>query len=197
MDYHLIKKVLTKNECKYLINKINNNNLKKSECYNRKTNKMELIEKKRLSKFIRIKDDIIHKIFDRLKNIINKDFKDKNIESQNILLLNKINNLKLLDNSFRLIKYEDNGYFKPHTDMIFEKTIDNIKYRGVYNIIVYLNESYQRGKTIFINNKQKTFYPINSQTGDILLFNPKLLHEGDNVIGKKYILLNQIYRKVS
>ena len=69
-------------------------------------------------------------------------------------------------------------------------------YTGKYNMIVYLNNNYEGGETCFINPTDRTYVPIKGKTGDVLIFDPTLLHMGSEVInGSKYILIVQLFIK--
>ena len=85
-----------------------------------------------------------------------------------------------------VIKYEEGGYYKEHTDA-------NSKFHRLYTVIIYLNDDYEGGETEFrrINKKYKL------KKGDALFFNNYdslgnltvlSFHSGNEVIsGVKYI----------
>jgi uncharacterized Zn finger protein len=94
-----------------------------------------------------------------------------------------------------VIKYEEGGFYKEHTDA-------NFKFHRLYTVIIYLNDDYEGGETEFtrINKKYKL------KKGDALFFNNYdslgnisrlALHCGNKVIsGVKYIANVWINNKI-
>jgi len=99
----------------------------------------------------------------------------------------------------QVVKYDPNGYFKPHYDTTHEtkkQSIDFFSHGGhrLATIIVYLNDDFEGGETHFVN-LQNHIKP--NKYGGILFYSldkngnkchPNSLHEGTKVLsGNKYI----------
>ena len=99
----------------------------------------------------------------------------------------------------QVVKYDPNGYFKPHYDTTHEiekQSHDFFSHGGhrLATIIVYLNDEFEGGNTHFVN-LQKHIKP--KKYGGILFYSldkknnkchPYSLHEGTKVLsGNKYI----------
>lgn len=99
----------------------------------------------------------------------------------------------------QVVKYDPNGYFKPHYDTTHEiekQSHDFFSHGGhrLATIIVYLNDEFEGGNTHFVN-LQKHIKP--KKYGGILFYSldkkgnkchPNSLHEGTKVLsGNKYI----------
>ena len=189
LSYKVFDNVLSKTECQKLIKKATENGFEISPVYFVNEKKYQIKEKSRKSTFTRLQDsnNFLDLVKQRLTDICKSD-KDN---------CNKLDNLFMANSGFRIIKYDNGGFFKVHKDAV--KTVEkegNI-YKGIYNMIIYLNDDYKEGCTNFMDFKNKKFYPIKGKTGDVLIFDPRTYHEGDIVEGIKYILVSQIFRKVN
>ena len=174
MDYRVVESVFTIGECNELIEQAEKIGLKESPVFNPQTKKYSMDKSKRLSAFARISNDLILK---ETMGRITKKCPDVD------------NRLKIITDS-RVIKYIEGGYFKPHKDIIFTEG----NYTGKYNMIVYLNDDYKDGETCFINSIDRTYFPVKGKIGDVLIFDPTLLHMGSEVTdGTKYILVVQLF----
>ena len=97
---------------------------------------------------------------------------------------------------FRLCKYEPGGFFKKHLDSGYHPKVHS--HRSLITIMVYLNDDYQNGETIIydINNNEndKEIFRLKAKPGDCLIFNQKILHEGNEVNnGIKYMIRSDIF----
>lgn len=93
-----------------------------------------------------------------------------------------------LNELFRFYKYESGQQFKRHTD---ESYIRNENEASYYTLLIYLNEDYQGGETIFDQ------LSIKVTTGMALWFLHALPHEGAAVTeGVKYVLRTDIMYKL-
>lgn len=128
-----------------------------------------------------------------------------------------------LNNCFRLGKYDTLGHFSPHYDGDY--VIDPLYHRSMKTFMIYLNDDYEGGHTnfidpcdiesrngysnttvgdsddpiqIFLAPKDKVFASYKPKRGDCIVFDHKILHEGDCVTsGCKYIMRSDImYKKV-
>jgi hypothetical protein len=92
----------------------------------------------------------------------------------------------------RLYKYIPGQYFKPHCEHPWRKN-DNERTRAV--VMVYLNDDYQGGETVFLDYGRV----IQPKKGLVLGFQDQVLHEGKEVTkGEKYVLrLDLLYRQTN
>lgn len=89
-----------------------------------------------------------------------------------------------LNERFRIYKYLPGQQFKMHRDGAFERNIREVSF---FTFLVYLNEDYSGGRTLF------TKWEIDPQSGSGLVFRHNLLHEGEMVEeGVKYVLRSDI-----
>ena len=176
MDYHVIESVLTADECTALIKQAEEVGLKDSPVFNQQTKKYSMDKSKRSSTFAPVSSDLMkEKIIGRIRE------KCTDIDKR----------LEIVTDS-RVIKYTDGGYFKAHRDIIFTEG----EYVGKYNMIVYLSDNYEDGETCFIDSDQQMYFPVKGKVGDVLIFDPRLLHMGSEVNnGVKYILIVQLFIK--
>lgn len=95
-----------------------------------------------------------------------------------------------LNEKFRFYRYKDGQQFKVHPDGAFKR---NEFEHSKITLIIYLNEEFEGGKTIFVN----PFQEIEPKTGKLLLFSHAQLHKGEEVPeGTKYVLRSDImYRR--
>lgn len=175
MDHHLIKGLVTNEECREIIKIADEIGYEDSPVYIPATGEYVMNIKKRLSRFTYIPitepiKEIVLRLLDRT------DLIDKRVK---------------LASRPRVIRYDDGGYFRLHRDMVHKREIGGVDYEGRYNMLIYLNDDYTDGRTIFFGDDM-TFTPIDSEKGDVLLFYPKIKHCGDRVKGTKIILSAQL-----
>ena len=130
--------------------------------------------------------------------------------------------LSSLNSCFRLCKYYPGGHFGPHYDSDF--VVDPITHRSLKTFMIYLNDDYEAGETnfsldhdmhfdeerkIYCSPSNKVFARFKARKGDCLIFDHKLLHEGEQVkqgngngrsgsSGCKYIMRTDVmYKKQS
>jgi len=92
----------------------------------------------------------------------------------------------------RLYKYIPGQYFKPHCEHPWRKN-DSERTRAV--ILVYLNDDFEGGQTVFLDYGRV----IQPKKGLVLGFQDQLLHEGKEVTrGEKYVLrFDLLYRRTN
>jgi prolyl 4-hydroxylase len=92
---------------------------------------------------------------------------------------------------FRCYRYKPGMRFAPHADGAFLRTPFE---RSYYTFLVYLNDGFEGGQTIFLTNPAVTIAPV---TGMGLLFQHPLIHAGETVTaGVKYVARTDImYRR--
>lgn len=84
---------------------------------------------------------------------------------------------------FRCYEYNKGQYFAPHLDGFFER---NPSERSYYTFMVYLNDGFEGGETVFLVEPEKVIKP---STGMALFFQHPIIHTGSEVIsGTKYVL---------
>ena len=90
-----------------------------------------------------------------------------------------------LNELFRFYKYSPGQRFKMHKDGCF---IRNLKEASQYTLLIYLNEGYEGGETVFSSGEI-----IRPATGMALAFYHPLRHEGALLTeGVKYVLRTDI-----
>jgi|SRR5215471_21802963 len=91
----------------------------------------------------------------------------------------------------RCYEYQAGQYFAPHQDGAFIRS-DNEQSR--YTFMVYLNEGFDGGETIFLVEPEKVITP---KSGLALLFQHPIIHEGAKVkTGTKYVVRTDLmYRR--
>ncbi|MBO9727458.1 MAG: 2OG-Fe(II) oxygenase [Chitinophaga sp.] len=93
-----------------------------------------------------------------------------------------------LNELFRFYKYSPGQRFKMHKDGSFER---NRFEASQYTFMIYLNEAYTSGETIFASGEV-----IRPETGTALIFHHPLRHEGALLTeGVKYVLRTDIMYK--
>ena len=95
-----------------------------------------------------------------------------------------------LNERLRLCKYDPTNFFKPHFDDGYNPEPN--KTRTMKTCMVYLNEEFEGGETIFYANGKK--FALKPKTGMCLIFNQKIFHEGATVTkGLKYFVRTDVY----
>ena len=142
-------------------------------------------------------DNFIKQIDDK-ENIVNftntGQFKnDKYIDLElatyfyNKLISNNINLQLLRPNKLIMTgKYKEGNQFAIHTDtgLFYDK---NKKEKSMYTLLIYLNDNFDQGETIFYNNNLIETIKIIPKKGMALLFHIDEFHKGNMVKnGTKY-----------
>ncbi|HKX28734.1 MAG TPA: 2OG-Fe(II) oxygenase, partial [Blastocatellia bacterium] len=88
-------------------------------------------------------------------------------------------------------EYQAGQYFAPHSDRAF---VRNETERSWYTFMIYLNEGFKGGETVFLVEPEKSIRP---QTGMGLLFQHPIIHAGAEVTeGVKYAIRTDLmYRQ--
>ena len=107
---------------------------------------------------------------------------------------NEIHGMTLVgvNERFRFYEYKPGQHFAPHLDGAFYR--DETE-QSWYTFMVYLNEGFKGGETVFLVEPEKSITP---KTGMALLFQHHIIHTGSKVkSGIKYVLRTDLmYRKV-
>lgn len=107
---------------------------------------------------------------------------------------------------FRLCKYHPGGHFGPHYDSDFVE--DPMRKRSLKTFMIYLNDNYTGGETNFVDShdlhfdesrqiycspSESVFASLKARRGDCLVFDHRLLHEGQQVMsGEKYLIRSDV-----
>ncbi|KAL0486815.1 hypothetical protein AKO1_001153, partial [Acrasis kona] len=108
----------------------------------------------------------------------------------------------------KFTRYNPGEKFSPHMDNCFVKSDDE---RSIFTMIIYLNDNYEGGNTVFYNRPTDGVLPYSGELelsyphpivptkGGVLIFNHDVLHEGLKITkGTKYIIRCEImFRRVS
>lgn len=135
----------------------------------------------RMIKGVRNNERVLYKddayatfIWERLK-----DFAPEGTDNRSAVGVNEL---------FRFYKYSPGQRFKMHKDGSFER---NRFEASQYTFMIYLNEAYTGGETIFASGEI-----IRPETGTALIFHHPLRHEGALLTaGVKYVLRTDIMYK--
>ncbi len=100
-------------------------------------------------------------------------------------------NLSNINPLLRICRYDNHQNFAIHTDQGYH--VHRFNHRTLKTIMVYLNDTYEGGKTRFYNiDNDDPFYCLKAKAGDCIIFNQNIIHDGEAVIGKKYIMRTDI-----
>ncbi len=87
----------------------------------------------------------------------------------------------------RYFRYKPGTWFKPHADGSFAR--DETE-RSLYTLIVYLNDGFEGGRTLF---EVEPGVAITPREGMALMFQHPIVHEGEEVTaGTKYALRSEL-----
>jgi len=91
---------------------------------------------------------------------------------------------------FRCYRYSPGQKFAPHFDGAYRR---NAHERSELTLMVYLNEAFTGGKTVFFDFVDGGTLEVEPRTGAALLFQHRQLHEGCIVrAGVKYVLRSDV-----
>lgn len=126
----------------------------------------------------------IHKILPN-EYFLEKDEIELGAFSKGLWKLNAINP------RFRMGKYFDSGFFRPHYDGNYILSKDE---RSFFTLMCYLNDDYEDGETNFFENNisNKIVLSIKPVKGMMIFFPQNLWHEGRKVKGEKYIFRTDV-----
>eukprot|EP01084_Bolivina_argentea_P282534 483639_1 len=107
-----------------------------------------------------------------------------------------------LNQRIRFLRYKEGQYLNRHQDTIYVKKIMNVRVEKCVSLVIYLNDGYQGGNTVFVNpfDSDNTLFHSNiiAQTGNVLLFDPSIWHKGATVgKGTKYVISLDAMNKCS
>ncbi len=92
-----------------------------------------------------------------------------------------------LNERLRFYRYEPTQKFSWHSDGSFSRANGE---KSLLTFMIYLNEDFQGGETVFIGNAKTEIVP---KTGLMTAFKHELVHEGSVVRnGKKYVLRSDV-----
>jgi hypothetical protein len=95
--------------------------------------------------------------------------------------------IKGANERFRCYRYQPGMRFKAHADGPFRR---NEREMSFYTMLVYLNDGFEGGATVFLEGEEQAIKP---KPGCTLLFQHPLLHEGAEVTsGVKYVARTDI-----
>ena len=92
-----------------------------------------------------------------------------------------------LNERLRFYRYDSSQKFSWHADGFFRR---NNGEQSLLTLMVYLNEDFEGGETVFSGEKTVEVVP---ETGTLLFFRHELFHEGSIVrTGRKYVLRTDV-----
>lgn len=123
-------------------------------------------------------------------NSINEKYKDLELATLFVDRLKQYNVVEfenVIPNDLIMwAKYTPGGHFGLHTDTgLFYDKILNMKTR--YTLLIYLNDDYGGGETVFFNENFIPIQTIQPRRGSCLVFDIDLWHKGNEVLdSEKY-----------
>jgi len=191
----ILENILTANECEQLIIKSDPHYMKLDS---------EYLLTERDGQRVLSNDK---KFADVLYMRIQKYLPNKNLQPCGFGVSGKWTPLKI-NSCFRYCKYIGPSLgFAPHRDATY---IENETTRSILTILIYLNDEYQRGSTIFYktNNKRTMDQTVSDEMkngfmerfnykpkkGSVLIFNHNMIHKGDAIMPNdvKYMIRSDI-----
>ena len=120
-----------------------------------------------------------HELFERVKDQVPQDIHEMSLAGVNERL--------------RCYEYQAGQRFAPHSDGAF---IRDDRERSWYTYMVYLNEGFEGGETVFLVEPEVIIRP---RAGSALLFQHPIIHEGNEVTaGVKYVVRTDLmYREAA
>jgi len=156
----VIDNFFSKEECIYYRNMINNSiNTEKLVCFSNSAKSIN-------HKYENL--DLVNIFYDRaVEKIKENDF----IKPNNLIMW---------------AKYEPGAEFGLHTDTgLYYDTINKLKSR--YTLLVYLNDNFEGGNTVFYDNSFVVNLTVVPKEGSCIIFDIDLWHKGDIITyGEKY-----------
>ncbi|GMU54106.1 MAG: hypothetical protein AMXMBFR33_32520 [Candidatus Xenobia bacterium] len=101
-----------------------------------------------------------------------------------------------LNERFRYYRYQPGQRFAPHYDGKFRRDAHE---QSKLTFMVYLNDEFQGGETIFYSDRERELLRVQPRAGMALVFKHAILHEGSSVVaGTKYVLRTDVmYRSAT
>lgn len=101
-----------------------------------------------------------------------------------------------LNERFRYYRYQPGQRFAPHYDGKFRRDSHE---QSKLTFMVYLNDEFQGGETIFYSERERELLRVQPRAGMALVFKHAILHEGSSVLsGTKYVLRTDVmYRSAT
>lgn len=108
-----------------------------------------------------------------------------------------------LNPQLRLCKYDPTQFFHKHYDAGYDPVPNKV--HSFKTCMLYLNESFEGGETVFYDDTNfdnsedndqdlEVLYSLKPKTGSCLIFNQQILHEGLTVTeGNKYFIRTDVY----
>jgi hypothetical protein len=104
--------------------------------------------------------------------------------------------LSMVNPCMRVSKYQPGQRFAKHRDNGFTFSDD---FRSIYTVLLYLNDDFEGGETVFFDEKNNSRFAITPEKGMCCVFSHETMHEGQVVSkGEKYILRTDLmFQRVS
>ncbi|CAF0954096.1 unnamed protein product [Didymodactylos carnosus] len=130
--------------------------------------------------------DLADKIYQRIESYIPKEW---NINGSTYKVVG-------LNERLRFLRYDPGQKFEAHMDGEFRR-MDDTEERSYITIQLYLNGGFSGGETTFLDKHNiNNSFPCIPQTGMVLVFEHRLLHEGSALKdGRKYVIRTDVMYK--
>eukprot|EP00732_Lithocolla_globosa_P006248 Lithocolla_globosa_v1_NODE_7113_length_990_cov_869.985027.p1 type:complete len:227 gc:universal NODE_7113_length_990_cov_869.985027:129-809(+) len=191
----ILQNVLSKNECDHYISQAETLGFHGCSTKYRVTNRVSAMSEN-------LAEVLFHRIKQHLNSIdVTFDNRDRGVpEEVRRGHYDPVN----LNECFRICRYEKGGFFLPHFDYGFERSMEE---RSIKTFMLYLNEDFEGGPTCFYNDKQPHYekgkkenivHQYRPKAGDLMVFNHHITHDGGELTGgKKYIMRSEVMFKRS
>lgn len=102
-----------------------------------------------------------------------------------------------LNPHLRLCRYDTGDLFERHYDGGYHP--DSMSDRTLLTCMLYLNDGYGGGATRFFRGhaSQEPFYALRAAAGDCIVFPQNMLHDGEAVMGTKYMMRTDIWYELA
>jgi hypothetical protein len=126
--------------------------------------------------------------FTRQGKFKNNKFINQGLANKFFAKVKKYINIPMLraNNLVMTGKYVKGNAFSLHTDTGLYLDIDKME-KSNYTLLIYLNDNFEGGNTVFFDNNFKEMIQIKPERGKALLFDISLWHKGQELLeGEKY-----------
>ena len=131
-------------------------------------------------RYIRDDEEMADVMFQRLRPFLPTTWKNSELVS--------------LNERLRFLRYDPGQRFEPHYDGTFQRK-SGLKAgeRSYITVQLYLNEGFEGGETTFLSESGRVPVAYVPETGSVLIFQHRLLHEGSAVrSGRKYTIRTDV-----
>lgn len=193
----LMHNVLTPWECDEMIDRAEEDGFEDASIYDRRTNRAH----RNCTRYVTDDTDLAENWYGRIVDALEgtplkrKFMNAPWVNSQNDAAGAKVyHRAASLNERLRLLRYKQGQFFHSHNDATFVRGPNEGERSGEtshVSVHVYLNQKFKGGLTTF--HGRGRHFDVKPRTGSVLLFDHKILHEGQRVThGKKYLIRTDV-----